>query len=168
MRIVYFISAILISFTSMGWTQFSKDQRIATIAGELAVFATDDMFHYEVTLNGKTILTPPKDSPNPVLSIHTFYSREIPPFAEIVLFQYDSGGNACNGGPFQFLGLNHDGSFQFSEIIDYCGGPTPKITWSEDAVKLFFPGSGPNRGEGWIRSETWIYKNGEVRKGPSE
>jgi hypothetical protein len=64
----------------------------------------------------------------------------------------------------RFLGLKADGSFQLSNEIEFCGGKRPIITWGDDKAVVTLPGDLPNRGAGYIPTETWIYQGGNVRR----
>jgi hypothetical protein len=144
---------------------------LKTIAGELKIVPLDESCKFNVTLNGRIVLrTDCQDESNiwattPIPVIHTFYkSGGVRPFDEVVLLQMNMLGNACNGGPLLFIGLKQDKSYSLSESIDFCGGAPPVVTWSHDKVTVLLPGGLPNRGTGYIPSETWIYQNGLVRQ----
>ncbi|MBA3438276.1 MAG: hypothetical protein H0T92_00200 [Pyrinomonadaceae bacterium] len=130
---------------------------LKTIAGELKIIALNESCKFTVTLNDKVVLrTDCEDESNvwsstPIPIIHTFYkSGGVQPFGEVVLLQMNMLGNACNGGPLLFLGLKEDKTFSLSESIDFCGGASPVVTWSDSKVTVLIPGGPPNRGTVYI------------------
>ncbi len=150
-------------------TRGNLDDSVMTIAGELKIVEKESVCKFDITLNGKRIFSTDCEAEEkelfPIPTIHTVYkSAGVYPFDEVVLLQLNMLGNACNGGPLIFLGLKHDGSFQFSSAIDFCGGRAPIITWSSSKVTVLIPGGPPNRGKGYIPAETWVYENGKVKK----
>ena len=152
-------------------TPVTKDS-LHTIAGELKILEIKETCKYNVTLNDKVILKTDCDDESTVYyatpepTIHTYYKSlaGIGDFEEVVLFQMQMLGNACDGGDLIFLGLKKNGSYSLSNSIDFCGGRPPVITWGTDRVTVFIPGGPPNRGTGYIPSETWVYEKGRVRK----
>ncbi|HVQ38715.1 MAG TPA: hypothetical protein VMS31_14350 [Pyrinomonadaceae bacterium] len=141
-----------------------------TSAGELKIVAVKDGCKFNVTLNGKIVVrTDCDDEKNvwattPIPGIHTYYkSQGVRPFVEVVLLQMGMLGNACDGGPLLFVGLKEDKTFALSASIDFCGGRPPVVTWSSDKVTVLLPGGPPNRGDGYLPAETWVYENGRVR-----
>jgi hypothetical protein len=144
---------------------------LKTIAGELKIVALDESCKFNVTLNGKVVLRTDCDdeknqwSNTPIPVLHTYYkSQGVHPFDEVVLLQMNMLGNACDGGPLLFLGLKADKTFSLSPSIDFCGGSPPVVTWSSSRVIVLIPGGPPNRGTGYIPSETWLYENGLVKQ----
>lgn len=147
------------------------DDDLKTIAGELKIVTLKESCKFNVTLDGKVILSTDCDdernvwSSMPIPSIHTYYkSQGVRPFDEVVLLQMSMLGNACDGGPLLFLGLKRDQTFSLSERIDFCGGSPPVVSWSESRVRVLLPGGPPNRGTGYIPAETWDYENGLVKQ----
>ena len=147
------------------------DDNLKTIAGELKIVALKESCKFNVTLNGKVVLRTDCDderntwSSTPIPSIHTYYkSQGVRPFDEVVLLQMNMLGNACDGGPLLFLGLKRDQTFSLSESIDFCGGSSPVVTWSESRVTVLIPGGPPNRGTGYIPAEIWRYEKGVVKR----
>jgi len=149
----------------------TKDS-LHTIAGDLKILEIEAICKYHVILNDKMILkTNCDDESNkyyatPEPTIHTYYKSfvGIGEFDEVVLLQMQMMGNACDGGDLIFLGLKKNGSYSLSNGIDFCGGRPPVITWGTDKVTVFIPGGPPNRGTGYIPSETWVYEKGQVTK----
>ena len=148
-------------------------ERLITVAGELKIVQLDEGElgnKYAVTLAGNTILRTDGDTeggrfsdfPRPIILQH--FRNGVRPYDEVILFQQNMWGNACNGGPLWFLGLNRDGSFFISTPIDFCGGGAPIIRARGDAITVIIPGGPPNRGRGYIPGETWVYQNGEIRQ----
>jgi len=84
------------------------------------------------------------------------------PFTEILVIQEWPMGNACNGGAIRFLGIKKKGTYILSKEIGFCGGPDPIVGQSRGKVLLIFPGSPPNRGDGNISTEVWIFENGKT------
>ena len=169
----------------MGPAVFSQNKEsavwndsIKTIAGEFRItekkISEESSCKFDISFNGKIILqtdcTNEKNeyAGTPIPIIHTYYKASgVRPFDEVILLQFHMTGNACNGGPFVFIGLKENKTFKISKAIDYCGGPSPIVTWSDTKVTLFVPGGPPNRGAGYIPPETWIYENGLIKKGRS-
>ena len=147
------------------------DKSISTVAGELSIRETDEACAYEVRLAGKLLLkTDCQDEGNPYAGtplpvIYSYFpGDQIEPFDEVVLLQFNMFGNACNGGPLRFLGLKEDGTYQLSDEIDFCGGHRPVVTWGDNKATVLLPGGPPNRGTGYVPSETWVYQGGKVRR----
>lgn len=101
-------------------------------------------------------------SPQPTV-LRRFVSG-VAPFDEVVVVQQHGGGNACDGGPLWLLGLRRDGSFSASPTIDVCGGREPRVERDGGRIRIEVPGGPPNRGEGWIPGETWLYEGGTLRR----
>jgi len=149
----------------------TKDS-VHTIAGELKIVEVKANCQFNLVLNDKVILKTDCDDEStryyatPEPTIHTYYKslEGLGEFEEVVLLQMQMLGNACEGGDLIFLGLKKNGSFSLSNSIDFCGGRPPIITWGSDKVTVFIPGGPPNRGTGYIPSETWIYEKGRVTK----
>jgi hypothetical protein len=66
-------------------------------------------------------------------------------------------GNACNGTAIWFTRFNADGSYTFSEPIDYCGGPDPTVSVVGRLVHMSVPAHPPNRGTGTIAGFDYVY-----------
>lgn len=145
-------------------------ERLQTVAGELKVIQLDKGelgSRFIVTLDGKTIVkTDGDDELNPlhIFPVPTILKRYalVRPYDEVVIFQQNMWGNACNGGPLWFLGLKRDGSFAISSNVEHCGGPDPIIRRQRYQIIVSIPAHSPNRGQGYIPKETWLYKNGQV------
>lgn len=88
----------------------------------------------------------------------------IPPFDEVLVLQQNGMGNACNGGPLWFLGLNRDGTYRVSKPIDFCGGRPPILNVEHQSIEVILPGGPPNRGTGTIPTERWSYRNGSITR----
>lgn len=165
-----FILAATLSSSASGQT---VRERLITVAGELKIIQLDEGElgnKYAVILDGNTILRTDADAEGsrfsdfPVPTILRHFKNGVPPYDEVILFQQNMWGNACNGGPLWFLGLKRDGSFSISTPIDFCGGRGPIIRASRDAIIVIIPGGPPNRGRGYVPRETWVYQNGEVKQ----
>jgi len=145
---------------------------LRTIAGDLKIVETKANCRYSVLLNEKVVLKTYCDdestlySATPEPTIHTYYKSlgGLGDFEEVVLFQMQMLGNACDGGDLIFLGLRKNGSYRLSDSIGFCGGRAPVITWGADKVTVFIPGGPPNRGQGYLPSETWVYGKGSVTR----
>ena len=154
-----------------GQTPAAKDS-LKTIAGELKILEVKANCRFTVMLNDKMILKTDCDDEStkyyatPEPTIHTYYKSldGVGEFEEVVLFQMQMLGNACDGGDLLFLGLKKGGAYSLSDNIGFCGGRPPVVTWGPDKVTVFIPGGPPNRGTGYIPSETWIYEKGRVTK----
>lgn len=167
---------VLLTFVStLSWSVNGQTlrKRLITVAGELKIAQLDEGElgnKYAVTLNENTILKTDGDKEEgsfsgfPIPTILQHFRSGVHPYDEVVLFQQNMWGNACNGGPLWFLGLNKNGSFFISKPIDFCGGHAPIIKSSGDAITVIIPGGPPNHGEGYISGESWIYQNGKVRQ----
>jgi hypothetical protein len=148
-------------------------QRLVTVAGELKVVQLDEGMlgsKFAVRLNNDVILKTNGDDESsryyefPVPKVLKHITKGIPPFDEVVVFQQNMWGNACNGGPIWFLGLKKNGSFDISNDIDFCGGKEPIIKEEPGKIIVIIPGGPPNRGKGYIPGETWVYQNGEAQQ----
>src|SRR6185295_1915194 len=118
-----------------GQTPATKDS-LHTIAGDLKIVEVKANCQFNVTLNDKVILKTNCDDESstyyatPEPTIHTYYKSlaGLDDFAEVVLFQMQMLGNACDGGDLIFLGLKRDGSHLLSKGIGFCGGRPPVVT----------------------------------------
>ena len=154
-----------------GQTPAARDS-LKTIAGDLKILEIKAHCQYQVTLNDKTILKTNCDDESskyyatPEPTIHTYYKalEGLGEFEEVILFQMQMLGNACDGGDLIFLGLKKGGAYSLSDNIGFCGGRPPIVTWRPDKVTVFIPGGPPNRGTGYIPAETWVYEKGRVTK----
>ena len=90
----------------------------------------------------------------------------IAPFDEVIVFQQNMHGNACDGGPLWILGLKRDGTYAISDPIDFCGGKSPQLSATREELKIVFPGGPLNRGEGTMPTETWRYRSGKAVRDP--
>ena len=161
----------LLTLASAQTTPEPKDS-LHTIAGDLKIIETKANCRYAVLLNEKVVLNTDCDDESspyyatPEPTIHTYYKSltGLGDFEEVVLFQMQMLGNACDGGDLIFLGLRKNGSYRLSDSIGFCGGRAPVITWGPDRVTVVLPGGPPNRGKGYIPAETWVYEKGSVSK----
>ena len=143
-----------------------------TIAGDLKILELKANCQYRVQLNDEIIFKTDCDDESsqyyatPEPTIHTYYKSldGLGDFEEVVLLQMQMLGNACDGGDLIFLGLKKNGSYRLSNSIEFCRGRPPLITWATDKVTVFIPGGPPNRGKGYLPSETWIYRKGMVTR----
>lgn len=166
-----FVVLILMSAFAFAQTGATKDS-LHTIAGDLKIVELKANCRYQVVLNDKTVLSTNCDDEStsyyatPEPTIHSYYKSltGTSGFDELVLLQMQTLGNACDGGDLLFVGLRKNGSFSLAKPIEFCGGRPPVITWSADKVIVVLPGGPPNRGTGYIPSETWIYTNGVVTR----
>jgi len=161
----------LLASASAQTTPQVKDS-LHTVAGDLKILEVKANCQYRIQLNDQIIFKTDCDDESskyyatPEPTIHTYYKSlgGTGDFEEVVLWQMQMLGNACDGGDLIFLGLKKDGSYRLSNSIEFCGGRPPVITWATDKVTVFIPGGPPNRGNGYLPSETWIYSNGRVTK----
>lgn len=118
----------------------------------------------EVILDGKVILRRDNsEDPAPWLDLVRYFGA-IPPFENVLLFSWRGPGNLCFGSyGLTFLGIREDGTWEQADV-PYCAGPSPAISSSPVDVTIHIPPHPPNRGTGTIPGETWIYKDGRVRK----
>lgn len=164
-------TTLLICAASLSVGAQQVKERLATPAGEIRITQLDTGElgnKFAVTLGDKTILQTNgeedgqfSDSPVPTILKHF---DAVEPFDAVVVFQQNMWGNACDGGPLWFLGLKRDGSFNVSAPIDFCGGRPPVIKQTAGRIVVTLPGGPPNRGSGYIPTETWVYENGRVRQ----
>jgi hypothetical protein len=162
--------ALLVCAASLSVSAQQVKERLATPAGEIRITQLDagELGNkFAVTLGDKTILQTNGeedgqffDSPVPTILKHF---NAVTPFDAVVVFQQNMWGNACDGGPLWFLGLKRDGTFSVSSPIDFCGGRPPVIKQTAGRIVVTLPGGPPNRGSGYIPTETWVYENGQVR-----
>lgn len=118
----------------------------------------------DVTLDGKVILHRDLRGKDPPWAYLVRYFGPIPPFAGVVLLSWRAPGNACGSiWGLTFLGVRADGTWDRADL-PYCSGPDPIITWAATSIMVRIPPGPPNRGDGNIPGETWIYKNGTVAK----
>ena len=166
-----FRTALLVCAASLSVSAQQVKERLATPAGEIRITQLDagELGNkFAVTLGDKSILQTNgeedgqfSDSPVPTILKHF---NAVTPYDTVVVFQQNMWGNACDGGPLWFLGLKRDGTFSVSSPIDFCGGRPPVIRQTAGRIIVTLPGGPPNRGEGYIPTETWVYENGRVRQ----
>ena len=157
---------------ALAQTPAAANDHLPTIAGKLKIVEVEAHCKYQVVLNQKVILkTDCHDESSeyyatPEPTIHTYYKplAGLGNFEEVILFQMQMLGNACDGGDLIFLGVRKNGTYLLSKPVPFCGGRQPVITWEPDKVTVFIPGGPPNRGKGYIPAETWIYEKGSVTK----
>lgn len=151
----------------------TSETRADTVAGRLDIEALPRGAHgdesFRIALAGKEVRRTGAggafpDYPAP--RILERYPQGIAPFDEVIVFQQDMRGNACNGGPLWMLGLKRDGSYAISDPIDFCGGKAPQLSATREQLTIVLPGGPPNRGEGEIPTETWRYRDGKVSPVP--
>jgi hypothetical protein len=168
--------ALMLLFAVAQAAGFAQDagrvkERHMTPAGEIRITQLDEGElgnKFVVTLGDKSVLQTDGEgggqfSESPVPGILKHFNA-VAPYDEVVVFQQHMWGNACDGGPVWFLGLKRDGSFDVSPPIDFCGGRPPVIKQTAGRIVVTFPGGPPNRGRGYIPTETWVYENGQVRQ----
>ncbi len=150
------------------------DKQADTVAGRLEIIelpqANDGREVFRITLAGRELRRTGSggDFPDfPAPRILQRYGHGIAPFDEVIVFQQDMRGNACDGGPLWMLGLRRDGSHAISEPIDFCGGKTPQLSATREELKIVLPGGPLNRGEGTVPTEVWRYRDGEVTRVPA-
>lgn len=166
--------SLIVCFAALasGQTTPAAIDSLHTIAGQLTILEMEAHCKYNILLAGKIIFqTDCQNESNkyyatPEPTIHTFHKSlaGVGDFDEVVLFQMQMLGNACDGGDLIFLGLRKNGSYVLSNGIDFCGGRPPIITWGPDKVTVLIPGGPPNRGKGYIPADTWVYESGRVKK----
>lgn len=162
---------VLASVAASGQTGAAKDS-LHTIAGDLRIIELKSNCRYQVVLNDKLVLSTNCDDEStryyatPEPTIHSYFKSltGTSGFEEVVLLQMQMLGNACDGGDLIFLGLRKNGTYSLSKPIEFCGGRPPVINWSANKITVVLPGGPPNRGTGYIPSETWVYRNGIVSK----
>lgn len=152
----------------------ASETQADTVAGRLDIEALPRGAHgdesFRIALAGKELRRTGAggafpDYPAP--RILERYPQGIAPFDEVIVFQQDMRGNACNGGPLWMLGLKRDGSHAISDPIDFCGGKAPQLSATREQLTVVLPGGPLNRGEGEVPTETWRYRNGEVVRVPA-
>ena len=154
-----------------GQTRATKDS-LHTLAGDLKIVEVKPNCQFDVTLNDKLILKTDCDDESstyyatPEPTIHTYYKSlgGLGEFEEVIFFQMQMLGNACDGGDLIFLGLKKNGTHSLSNSIGFCGGRPPVGYVGNRQGYSFIPGGPPNRGTGYIPSETWVYEKGRVTK----
>lgn len=167
----FFRTALLVCAASLSVGAQQVKERLATPAGEIRITQLDagELGNkFAVTLGDRSILQTNgeedgqfSDSPVPTILKHF---NAVKPYDEVVVFQQNMWGNACDGGPLWFLGLKRDGTFGVSSPIDFCGGRPPVMKQTAGRIVVTLPGGPPNRGSGYIPTETWVYENGQVRQ----
>lgn len=147
-------------------------ERLGTVAGELTIGRQEPepLPVWAVRLGGELVRRfDARDEGDelaafPQPSLLRRIGGGVAPFDEVVVLQQHGGGNACNGGPLWLLGLRRDGDFSASPAIDFCGGGEPHVERDGERLRIEIPGGPPNRGEGWVAGETWVYEEGVLRR----
>lgn len=151
---------------------FAMENKVMTPGGFLVVRQLDKGLlgsDFAVTLGKQEVIrskegdekTPFSNFPIPHLL--KYVDKAIQPFEAVAVFQQFSWGNACNGGPIWFLGIHKDGTFIVSDPIDFCGGPSPIVTVTHDAVHVISPASDGQNGSEPSPEIEWIFFNGKVK-----
>lgn len=155
-------------------TAKAPDAQTDTVAGRLEIealpHAAASQESFRIALAGKELRRTGTggDFPDfPAPRILERYPQGIAPFDEVIVFQQDMRGNACDGGPLWMLGLKRDGSHAISKPIDFCGGKAPQLSATREQLTIVLPGGPLNRGEGEIPAETWRYQDGKVARVPA-
>lgn len=141
----------------------AEENSVKTIAGDIFTLKHETDSECKFLLANKTILTIDcEDSFLPVV-VGDFRGK-IGLFEQVLVFQENPMGNACNGGALHFIGLHENGSYQISKPLDFCGGKAPVIKQQDNLISIIFPGGAPNKGRGKIPTEIWSYRNGEISR----
>ncbi len=140
----------------------TADDSIETIAGPLFLTVNKATNKCEYKIKEQTILSFDCEysyTPD-VLGVFNGNFNE---FTQLVVIQESPMGNACNGGPLHLIAFNKKTKPFIFKPIDFCGGKDPILKGDAKSVTITFPGGPPNRGEGYIPTETW-YFNGKISK----
>jgi hypothetical protein len=141
-----------------------------TVGGRLEVFLapTADGEGYEVRLGGHVVVKSSYELMNAGKrgGLEPWIAGTlgpVEPFDEVVLLAWGAVGNACLGLGYgvTFVGIRRDGRFSVADI-PLCGGPEPLVQVTRTKVTVVIPEHPPNRGEGRIPRETYIYAAGKV------
>lgn len=100
----------------------------------------------------------------PVPKLVKYMSKPVWPFNAVAVFQQHNWGNACNGGPIWFLGIYKDGTFSASEPIDFCGGPSPRVSVTAGGVHVVLPASTAQDGSTTLPEEEWVFSGAKLRR----
>jgi hypothetical protein len=142
---------------------FAEEKRVPTVAGEIRYVRSEKTSECSVLLNDKLILK--IDCEGAFLpDVVGDFREKLGKLDELVILQEMPMGNACNGGPLHFIGLSKNKSYRVSGPLDFCGGKAPVIKHQGEIISITFPGGPPNRGTGYIPTEKWIYRNGQLKK----
>ncbi|MCB0329292.1 MAG: hypothetical protein KDD70_06505 [Bdellovibrionales bacterium] len=80
----------------------------------------------------------------------------------VLIVQEQPLGNACNGGPIHLIPEIENKRIGAPKSIDFCGGQDPIFAQAKEGLVILIPGGPPNRGEGTIPSEVWLYDGVEL------
>lgn len=148
----------LILILLFNFLSYASDSTVSTVLGKLTLLKEDKSCY--VRLNKIKVKIPIECEYSHTPSILGKFTKGIQPYDEVIIIQDFPMGNACEGGSLYFLGLKSDGLNQFFDSVCYCGGPKPVIETASN--RIIFPAHGPNRGDGFIPQETYVYSNGEI------
>lgn len=137
-----------------------RNYSINTSAGNLSISSTAGELNCVIKLGRKVIRTFECEYSPQVLK---YIKQSISPFDEVIVFVEKTTAQSCENKDVFFLGLNSKGTYEFSDSIDYCGGPKPLITASSGKVTITFPAFKAFNG-GFIRRQVWIYEKGKIRQ----
>jgi hypothetical protein len=141
---------------------------IATVAGALEITPLEagDSDTHVVRLDGRELLrtgTGGEFADFPLPHVLARF-RGVAPFDEVLVFQQQMYGNACNGGPLWILALRAGDAPVRTAAIDYCGGAAPILDASRAVLLVTLPGapaSGLVAGEA---PQRWEFRDGELRR----
>jgi len=150
----------------------AKQEGIATPAGRLIIRQMDSEVlgkEFEIKLGNQQVIrtqegigeVPFSDFPIPRLL--KYVGKSIPPFDAVAVFQQFNWGNACNGGPIWFLGIHKNKMFSISEPIDFCGGPTPRVSVSSKAIYVALPTTKIQEATENSPNDKWMYRQGKIQ-----
>jgi len=156
-KLLLFLFTLLLLFSSA----FGQERQysISTVAGNLSVSSTAGELDCVIKLGRKVIRTFECDYSPQVLK---HIKQPISSFDSIIVFQKQTTAQSCEGLDVFFLGLNKEGSYKFSDSIEYCGGPRPLLTTSGRKIIVTLPAFKAFSG-GFIRKQVWEYEDGEIR-----
>jgi hypothetical protein len=139
-----------------------------TVGGTLEVFQTAGGEGYEVRLDERVLVKSSYDlmhaGKRSGLEPWIMSSLgPVKPFDEVLVVGWRAPGNACDGYGFTLVGINSDGTSSMGDIA-YCGGPEPVFDATPTRVTVTIPEHPPNRGDGTIPKQVWVFEKGRVRR----
>ncbi len=142
----------------------AADERVAaTSAGELRYGKNETSGMCLITLARKMLAQ--FDCTDAFLPELIFKSSQLgTEQGQILVFQENPMGNACNGGPLHVIGIGADGKTATPPSIDFCGGKAPVFSEKKDVLLITLPGGSRNHGEGKTVDEAWRWSQGKLIK----
>jgi hypothetical protein len=138
---------------------------VASAIGELRLSRIDELKLCELAFGDRSLFTAPCETQAPPKLIRRIINP-LGPMAEVLVFQEQPAGNACNGGPLHIVGISRRLKFLETRSIDFCNGAEPVFTLNGSAITITLTPWQTSSGEIALLTTRWLYSNGRLKKLP--